>query len=429
MIKLQKYFLVGIFAIAVVFILIRGSYKNTVVFTGDEWDYQSIGVNYMYGHDFLITGLIEKPEIYRISCLDKGKLGFWKQFSGVRAIYRSPFYPAFICAVYKCFGINPVLIKYFQLILLFISGGLLIVIAKLLWKDKGIYIGGFAFLGFILLNYKYPQHLMPETWQFLFLHLVILCSVWYYRGHTWLAAAAGIILGISALNKGTTFFLFPLIIACDSYYALRRKRFSTRTIFLFVTGFIIVTGTWSMVLSANQHRFIYISTQGNEVLLDGNNEFCTDGLWHPEWREHEKSYYYHDHMENSPAIFRVVHFYMDNPGHFRYLPAKFVNGFFVLPSFILMLVLSMLIIGIRNIFKIKKSISVPIQFIVVFLNFIIFTLLFYVCNETYPARYVKTMDGVFLLTASCFLFWIVDFTSLFIKDPHHEKKREQENQR
>jgi len=419
--KNQKYLLVLVIAAAVVFIMIRGNYTNSVIFTGDEWEYQSIGVNFYYGHDFLTTGLIENAETYKITSLDEGKMEFWKRFSGFKAIHRSPLYPFFICSVYKVAGINPVLVKYIQLLILFVSAFLLIIIGRYLWGDKGFYIGIASFLAFIILNYKYPEHLMPETFQSFFLHLLILCTARYYRGSIGSAIAAGIILGISALNKGTMILLFPMMIIYGVYRIWTSHKHNYTGLIMFAAGFLVVTGSGSMMLSIEQNRFIYISTQGNEVLLDGNNELCADGLWHPEWRENNSSYYHHDHGENWPSLFRVFQFYYNNPNFLFNLFPKITHGFCVLPSSIFCFAFGFILLFIRWIQKAKAPLFVPAYFYLVFLNFLIFTLLFYADNETYLSRYVKTMDGVFLLTGLYFLCEAYSF--IYVKLKHHSNEK------
>jgi hypothetical protein len=53
-----------------------------------------------------------------------------------------------------------------------------------------------------------------------------------------------------------------------------------------------------------------------------------------------------------------------------------------------------------------KNLELPSEFFIIILNFFIFTLVFYVCNETYPSRYVRTMDGILILLSFYLLFEI-----------------------
>ena len=174
--------------------LLRGNYTNKVIFTGDEWDYQSIGVNYQYGHGFLTTGPVEGFDVYKLDSLDDGRIRFWENFSGKKAYHRGPFYPAFACLFYKLFGINPIIIKYFQLLILIVSGSLLPIIGRLAWGEKGFYFGLAGFIIFVFLNHRFSEHLMPENWQFLFLSLIIICLFYHHRGSKLHSALLGILL-------------------------------------------------------------------------------------------------------------------------------------------------------------------------------------------------------------------------------------------
>jgi hypothetical protein len=79
----------------------------------------------------------------------------------------------------------------------------------------------------------------------------------------------------------------------------------------------------------------------------------------------------------------------------------------------------------RRIFN-EFSIVFPVPFVIVFLNFFLFTLVFYVCNETYPSRYVKTMDGIFLLMC-IYLFY--KSIRIFFLNRYQDEKLESRTRR
>jgi len=439
-------------------------YDNMVIFTGDEWDYQSIGVNGYNGAEFLTTGRIGEIDDYRFTGLDNGKISFWESFSGKKAYHRVPFYPMFISVSYKLFGINPVIIKYIQLTILLISGLLLSFAGKLAWGNRGFWIGYLSFIIFVGLNYRFTEHLMPENWQFLFLAVIIISLFYHYRNRPIYSVVLGLTLGLSCLNKGTTFILFPLILISDLYYWWVKDRTHWKRMVLFCTMFILITGLWSVYISIERNQFTFLSVQTGEVILDGNNEFCIDGLWHPEWRERPDSYYNNDNLENMPGVIRAGVFYVKHPECLSNFAAKIKAGFAPVPSFIALMSLFLIWLatviyrdsgsqkGIRGrvagrIFalfsvclsicfvlfsgamnsilftvvvvsiallpvfcgsRFRKEIKLPFEFLIILLNFLIFTLAFYVCNETYPSRYVKTMDGILILLCFYFLSGILE---------------------
>ena len=444
--------------------LLKGDYDNNVVFTGDEWDYQSIGVNSYYGYEFLTTGRLQEVDAYKFKELDDGKIKYWEKFSGRVAYYRVPFYPIFISLTYKLFGVNPVIVKYIQLFLLVVAGLLLVYIGMLAWGEKGFYIGYLSFILFVGLNYRFSCHLMPENWQLLFLSVMTICLFYYFTGSRSCSVLLGVILGLSCLNKGTTFFLFPIIVITDLFYIKFKKKGHWYNMLLFALGFSVITGSWSIYVSIERNQLTFLSTQTGEVLLDGNNEYCADGLWHPEWRDSPDSFYNTDKMGNSAGVLRVINFYVKNPGYVSNFPAKIKAGFAPVNSFNAMICLyliffsshicrrsyftdtglkktaaiffALFLLGISICFglisrslsdklffsvvtvifilsvvfykEVVSELKLPLQFFIILMNFLIFTLAFYVCNETYPSRYVKTMDGIFILLTFYFSFEIFD---------------------
>lgn len=451
-----------------VIVSILCDYDNSVVFTGDEWDYHSIGVNTYYGYEFPTTGRLKETSLYKFTELDEGKIRFWEGFSGIKAYYRVPFYPLFVSIIYKCVGVNPIIIKYIQLFLLVMSGLMLVLIGRMAWGERGFFIGYLSFIVFVCLNYRFTTHLMPENWQLLFLSVITACLFTHYKGSFMYSALLGLTLGLSCLNKGTTFFLFPIIIVADLLFWRIKNKSHWKNMVLFAVSFTVITGLWSIYVSHERNQLTFLSAQTDEVLLDGNNEYCIDGLWHPEWRDKPDSWYKTDNLENKSGILRVINFYMKNPRYVSNIPAKFKAGFATVYSLIAMICLYLLLLGtaiyrestfpvaglkrtslrigalllmcfsicfgffsgsfneivffsvVTLIFvlsvvfgrRLVKELKLPYEFYIILLNFLIFTLAFYVCNETYPSRYVKTMDGIFILSGFYFLFKIYDFAQI-----------------
>jgi len=440
-------------------------YENNVIFTGDEWDYQSIGVNSFFGAEFLTTGRLKDIDDYRFISLDSGKLSFWEGFSGKKAYHRVPFYPLFVSITYKIFGVNPVIIKYIQLIVLLISGLFLVLAGKVIWGNKGFWIGYLSFLLFVGLNYRFTEHLMPENWQFLFLAVITLSLYYHFRNRIACSAILGLTLGIACLNKGTVFFLFPIIIVSDIFYWRIKNRMHRKNMMAFCATFVLITGLWSFHISHERGELTFLSAQTGEVLLDGNNEYCSDGLWHPGWRDRPDSFYNNDKLETMPDFIRATNFYIKNPAYLSNFPAKLKAGFAPVGSFIALvslyliwlasiiyrkpvwhgnkhrirrgrivslllacfsicftifsgelngilftaaIALIFLLVGYQ-IKKLTKEEMMPFEFLIILSNFLIFTLVFYVCNETYPSRYVKTMDGILILMSVRLLFEIIDY--------------------
>lgn len=452
--KLKKrHLLLGITVFLYLFLVYKGNFKNSVIFEGDEWEYQAIAVNHYYGHGFLTTGRIEDIAKYKISELDTEKLHFWDSKSG-KAYYRSPFYPFFLSLCYQVLGISPLPVKLFQLLLVFVAGLLLIRIGEQCWGSKGNIIGIFSFVGFVLLNYRFAEHLMPESWQLLFVSIILYSLFFHYKNRPLYSIALGVVLGISVLNKGTTLLLFPIVLIYDLYLIVTQAKLRIQNTSLFAISFLIVAYSWSFYLSKQVHAPTFISLQTNSVLLDGNNEYCIDGYWHPEWRNDSNCFYNQSHLKNKSNVEKVASFYLQNPAFLKNLTYKVEAGFhslysvqillilffsrlsvllfnwitgnsgsnkkstvvmqYLLPlvafsfllfftgfmenipyTFMVLLFLFVQIGILKN--DIKISLKLPSHFSILILNFFIFTILFYVCNEVYTSRYVKTMEGIILL--------------------------------
>ncbi|MBF0410394.1 MAG: hypothetical protein HQM10_23810 [Candidatus Riflebacteria bacterium] len=85
---------------------------------------------------------------------------------------------------------------------------------------------------------------------------------------------------------------------------------------------------YSFYVSNHFGRFVFLSTQSENMLLDGNNELTLEnGDWHPEWRQYPDCFYNQKNLEGG-ALKKVFEFYRNNPGYL--VPAmlnKLKSGF------------------------------------------------------------------------------------------------------
>jgi hypothetical protein len=448
---LKTILFIGFSILLYLFVAFTGNFKDSVTFSGDEWEYQAIAVNQYYGHGFMVTGRLEETDNYKITLLDSNKMSFWESKSG-KAFHRSPFYPGFLFIFYKLFGVHPLIVKLFQLLLIFIAGWLLIKIMEQVLGQRGFWVGLIAYLIFIVSTYRFAEHLMPENWQLLFISIITYLLFSHFRNKPVFSFLLGTVLAFSVLNKGTTFFLLPTILIYDIYLLVFQKTGRAINTLILLTSFALITGIWSFYLSGQINQPVFVTTQASEVLLDGNNEYCNDGLWHPEWRDNTQSYYYSPDLYNKPNVQKVLSFYFENPKYLRNVFSKLNAGFMSLFSFkvllgIILTYMAVCFIERKNLklntgnFKIgavfiflaltsiifyisqtdkyilsatvpilfvlsllidkgnsQNRVIVPVPFLIVFFNFLLFVLTFYSCNEVYISRYVKTMEGITILT-------------------------------
>jgi len=181
------------------------SNKIDILNGSDEWDYQTIAVNFATGHGFHVTGNFEKPEVYKFGSVDKGTYEKQKILKGFVNIHRPPLYPLFIGLIYKMFGVNPFIIVILQLLLLCIVAAGLPMFGYFLWRSKGFYIGivsGLIFMcvAFTMADVFLPGQAFTAFWVFIFAFI----AETFFRKKTPLwAAIMAFVLAVSLLFHGT----------------------------------------------------------------------------------------------------------------------------------------------------------------------------------------------------------------------------------
>jgi hypothetical protein len=80
---------------------------------------------------------------------------------------------------------------------------------------------------------------------------------------------------------------------------------------------------------------------------------------------------------------------------------------------------------IRNSGNVMK---LPCPFLLLFANFLIFTIVFYANDEVYPGRYVKTMEGIIILSVMYYLSILLSFflSAIRLNAFKNEKKKNQQ---
>jgi len=117
------------------------------------------------------------------------------------------------------------------------------------------------------------------------------------------------------------------------------------------------------------HKYLYINFNGltlltiqpRTLLLESNNEHCTDGGWHKE--SQYVDYYYKTDNNKAHSLIRVVKFYFKNPQLiFKVFPNKFFSGFknFLFIQIILLLSLLSLFKNTRTVFFTAFLIVIPV---------------------------------------------------------------------
>jgi hypothetical protein len=156
-------------------------FENSALLWGDEWEYQSMAVNFAKGYGLQIHGGLTNFEDYKFMA---GSNDYVANFSKQHQynFYRTPLYPLFVGMIYTVFGVNPYLAKIIQLLLLIFVGAYLPLMAYNFWGRRGFYSGIIATPIFISLNYKFAGSILTEPFLIFIIFLVIIAKEYHLFG-------------------------------------------------------------------------------------------------------------------------------------------------------------------------------------------------------------------------------------------------------
>jgi len=213
----KRWLIFGVMFFVLFFIFIfkvNLSNKIDVFYGSDEWDYQTIAVNFATGHGFHVTGGFEKPEVYKFGHVDSGTFEKQELLRGITNIHRPPLYPLFVGVMYKIFGVNPSYIVIFQLLLLCIVAAGLPLLGFFLLQSKGFYSGIISGIVFMFVNHKMAEYFLPgQAFTAFFIFIFIFIAEKFFRKKTTLwAVAMAIALAVSLLFHATMILVVGFIV-------------------------------------------------------------------------------------------------------------------------------------------------------------------------------------------------------------------------
>ncbi|HPX75224.1 MAG TPA: hypothetical protein PLW77_01435 [Bacteroidales bacterium] len=205
-------------------------------YSPDQYDYQTIAVNYANNYDFLILGELNKNIDYKI--IETDNQSQTKQvLTGAKALNRFPAYPFLISLIYKIFGTNPIIIKSTQIFLLFLICFSLPLLAYRTWGFKG-FISAIISTPFIF------NYLLPYT--YLILPEILSISLNFFTIFLWLETrkkfsyanfiGLSLLLGIGFLIKTSINIILPIILI-DVFISLKKHKI--KNIFIKSSYFIL----------------------------------------------------------------------------------------------------------------------------------------------------------------------------------------------
>ena len=286
-------FLFGVFAVAFLLLTILllnrarafdAASGGTVPTTGDDWNYQTLAVNLLYGLGYR-NDYILPLETYHLDLTTPKGVELRNRYADQGSIhydadanfYRAPGYPLLLSLSYRVSGNSTRNARYGTVILIF-------GVAILLTLMGGIWAGwrGILAAGTIGLLYMFPSFMrgsdlnrllteVPTTfWITLFAFFFVLHQKTRRSGYLLLAAVA---LACAIFTRAVLFIAFPpLILFCLA------TKVRLRLIALFSTLIILPIVVWSLYASTTAHKVIVFTTQGEIAFPQFNNVDVLDGV-------------------------------------------------------------------------------------------------------------------------------------------------------
>lgn len=345
------------------FVLFRPQvfFTDTVFLGGDMWEYQSMAVNVAYGHGVNTFGGMEPFEVYGFGTTEwhgvqemdpatyedrKSRFMVDGGDGGFTNAFRMPLYSLFLGAIYSVAGVQPLIAKNMQLLLLALVAGGLPLLGSLWWKKKGLLAGMLAGVPFMASTIRFTEVILAESLTIFVLFVCVLVGAWYEkRPGAGRAVLLGALLGACLLTKLSLILLPFLVLFLIGWRHAPKDRHFIRDIFIVAGVAMTLVLPWSMYASIQTRSLIIFSTESlNQGMFDAHNEYTAiDGEWHPEWETDPQSVYNRDGMEAYPDSIRILHFYLEHPMRIVRLPlSKMVAAFTTVPSVVLLVILLML---------------------------------------------------------------------------------------
>lgn len=245
---MQKKDLLIIFSVA---LLIRALFLFHPYETGDSKEYRTLASNLIKYSSFTYSS----------------------QLPISPTTHRTPVFPGFIALIYLVFGMNDKFIYAAQAVISAISCLVVYFIALDLFSRKVAFWSAMAVALHPFMSW-FVNTSMPETlFAFLLLVAIFSLSRAVKLNNNWLFLLGGILLGISALCRPTTKFMFLWVIFI-LLLIYRNKKVFLKYSMIFLVGFFLSVLPWCIRHYIVSKQVIFITSQGPDNLylasLPGN---------------------------------------------------------------------------------------------------------------------------------------------------------------
>ena len=321
---------VALFVALAAYALHKHPVPSNASFIADARDYQVLAVNLLRAHRYEVAQILP-PEEYAFEPAgardERNKLAA----AGAETFYRSPGYPVALAIVYGVFGVRPDIAMLLQLLGLAAMAALLPLLGHGLLGGRG-FIGGILG-GIVLVHFHADAALaiLTEVLICLCVFLVLAAWVLFQRRRDWIAGIAlGASLASALLVKGSLIFLPAFFLGYALLRAFGSREYRISAVLTAIAVMAVPVALWSGYVTVRSGRPAFVSTQGPDILLAGNNEYTLSrGDWNPQWQDNPNSFYSRA-MKEQPrrsAFSLVVGFYAEHPSYLpRALARKLENA-------------------------------------------------------------------------------------------------------
>lgn len=359
----------------------------------DPFEYHLIAANLALHNQFPVYGFIGPPDEYQI-CKENTEarpyLNDLQKAGPVLFTGRPPVFPLLLGICYKLFGVNLQAFLFLCALCSALLAGLMPYAGYRLWGKKGLLMGCFSAVLFLLFKNEGSSSINAEYFTKLIAFICFLTLLIAFRERKRKDFfISGVFLGILLLTKGTFIFLPLLLTLYLLYEGIRQKNFTfIRNLSFLIGGSLLFIAPWSayiniqvgkhqsemqswakrfaatlpptikvnnrdsllqqgnyspgaidyfnktqqIVYTTNLHFILITNQVDTEILRSVNNEYCLDGDFHPEWKLISTSYY-NTTYESLSSTSQILHFYMEHPVlAAKIFTAKLQNAFSETPG-------------------------------------------------------------------------------------------------
>lgn len=358
---------VALFLVSCGYNFLRYEMTDDAVFGGDTWYYQSIAVNLVHGDGYKL-GALHEYDVYKFVPDPSREEGFHEwllgrfQSKNYFDFYGSPGLPLYLASIYKLVGIHPAVVKYTNVFWVAMAAALIPVISARMWRRYGLATGTIAGLIFLFFHAPDPSSLLGEPLTMFFLALWGTLFTWFERQFSILRIVIlGVVTALLILVKSYALLVF--MTAAFIAWKHRSRRQGLVLGALYVAIVVVLILPWSLYATSHSDRVVVISTQADNLIMDGNNEDTLhSGGWSALWRKKnagDPKYLYNRLADSDMSTLQKVGaFYREN---WRHVPMMFVHklhsatGRRVIVMLILAVFVAYHVVGLRRNRRLRRA--------------------------------------------------------------------------